>query len=74
MICLYICFILTVESLAESRERIEEHEGIFGVEKETWNKALKQQTKITLILMDEQEREYTYRISCNGCRQQRRNG
>ena len=48
------------ESLAESRERIEEHEGIFGVEKETWNKALKQQTKITLILMDEQEREYTY--------------
>ena len=33
---------------------------IFGVEKETWNKALKQQTKITLILMDEQEREYTY--------------
>lgn len=38
------------ESLAESRERIEEHEGIFGVEKETWNKALKQQTKITLIL------------------------
>ena len=42
------------ESLAE------EHEGIFGVEKETWNKALKQQTKITLILMDEQEREYTY--------------
>ena len=47
------------ESLAESRERIEEHEGIFGVEKETWNKALKQQTKITLILMDEQEREYT---------------
>ena len=48
------------ESLAESRERIEEHEGIFGVEKEKWNKALKQQTKITLILMDEQEREYTY--------------
>lgn len=48
------------ESLAESRERIEEHEGIFGVEKETWNKALKQQTKITLILMEEQEREYTY--------------
>lgn len=48
------------ESLAESRERIEEHEGIFGVEKETWNKALKQQIKITLILMDEQEREYTY--------------
>ena len=48
------------ESLAESRERIEEHEGIFGVEKETWNKALKQQTKITLILMDEQEREYKY--------------
>ena len=48
------------ESLAESRERIEEHEGIFGVEKETWNEALKQQTKITLILMDEQEREYTY--------------
>lgn len=48
------------ESLAESRERIEEHEGIFGVEKETWNKALKQQTKITLILMDKQEREYTY--------------
>lgn len=48
------------ESLADSRERIEEHEGIFGVEKETWNKALKQQTKITLILMDEQEREYTY--------------
>ena len=48
------------ELLAESRERIEEHEGIFGVEKETWNKALKQQTKITLILMDEQEREYTY--------------
>ena len=48
------------ESLAESRERIAEHEGIFGVEKETWNKALKQQTKITLILMDEQEREYTY--------------
>ena len=48
------------ESLAESRERIEEHEGIFGGEKETWNKALKQQTKITLILMDEQEREYTY--------------
>ena len=48
------------ESLAESRERIEEHEGIFGVEKETLNKALKQQTKITLILMDEQEREYTY--------------
>ena len=48
------------ESLAESRERIEEHEGIFGVEKETWNKALKQQTKITLIFMDEQEREYTY--------------
>lgn len=48
------------ESLAESRERIEEHEGIFGVEKETWNKALEQQTKITLILMDEQEREYTY--------------
>lgn len=48
------------ESLTESRERIEEHEGIFGVEKETWNKALKQQTKITLILMDEQEREYTY--------------
>ena len=48
------------ESLAESRERIEEHEGIFGVEKETWNKALKQQTKIILILMDEQEREYTY--------------
>ena len=48
------------ESLAESRERIEEHEGIFGVEKETWNKALKQQTKITLILMDEQQREYTY--------------
>ena len=48
------------ESLAESRERIEEHEGIFGVEKETWNKALKQQTKITLILMDEQEREYIY--------------
>lgn len=48
------------ESLAESRECIEEHEGIFGVEKETWNKALKQQTKITLILMDEQEREYTY--------------
>ena len=48
------------ESLAESRERIEEHEGIFGAEKETWNKALKQQTKITLILMDEQEREYTY--------------
>ena len=48
------------ESLAESRERIEEHEGIFGVEKETWNKALKQQTKITLILMDDQEREYTY--------------
>lgn len=48
------------ESLAESRERIEEHEGIFGVEKETWNKALKQQTKITIILMDEQEREYTY--------------
>ena len=48
------------ESLAESRERIEEYEGIFGVEKETWNKALKQQTKITLILMDEQEREYTY--------------
>lgn len=48
------------ESLAESRERIEEHEGIFRVEKETWNKALKQQTKITLILMDEQEREYTY--------------
>ena len=48
------------ESLAESRERIEKHEGIFGVEKETWNKALKQQTKITLILMDEQEREYTY--------------
>lgn len=48
------------ESLAESRERIEAHEGIFGVEKETWNKALKQQTKITLILMDEQEREYTY--------------
>ena len=48
------------ESLAESRERIEEHEGIFGVEKETWNKALKQQTKTTLILMDEQEREYTY--------------
>ena len=48
------------ESLAESRERIEEHEGIFGVEKETWNKALKQQTKITLILMDVQEREYTY--------------
>ena len=48
------------ESLAESRERIEEHEGIFGVEKETWNKGLKQQTKITLILMDEQEREYTY--------------
>ena len=48
------------ESLAESRERIEEHEGIFGVEKETWNKALKQQTKITLILIDEQEREYTY--------------
>lgn len=46
--------------MAESRERIEEHEGIFGVEKETWNKALKQQTKITLILMDEQEREYTY--------------
>lgn len=51
------------ESLAESRERIEEHEGIFGVEKETWNKALKQQTKITLILMDEQEREYTYPYS-----------
>ena len=48
------------ESLAESRERIEEHEGFFGVEKESWNKALKQQTKITLILMDEQEREYTY--------------
>ena len=48
------------ESLAESRERIEEHDGIFGVEKETWNKALKQQTKITLILMDEQGREYTY--------------
>ena len=48
------------ESLAESRERIEEHEGIFRVEKEKWNKALKQQTKITLILMDEQEREYTY--------------
>lgn len=48
------------ESLAESRERIEEHEGIFGVEKEKWNKALKQQTKITLILVDEQEREYTY--------------
>ena len=48
------------ESLEESRERIEEHEGIFGVEKEKWNKALKQQTKITLILMDEQEREYTY--------------
>ena len=46
--------------MAESRERIEEHEGIFGVEKEKWNKALKQQTKITLILMDEQEREYTY--------------
>lgn len=34
------------ESLAESRERIEEHEGIFGVEKETWNKALKQQTTV----------------------------
>ena len=40
------------ESLAESRERIEEHEGIFGVEKETWNKALKQQTKITLKLLE----------------------
>ena len=51
------------ESLAESRGQIEEHEGIFGVEKETWSKALKQQTKITLILMDEQEREYTYPYS-----------
>ncbi|WP_418417196.1 LPD16 domain-containing protein [Blautia sp.] len=51
------------ESLAESRGQIEEHEGIFGVEKETWSKALKQQTKITLILMDEQEHEYTYPYS-----------
>ena len=51
------------ESLAESRGQIEEHEGIFGVEKETWSKALKQQTKITLILMDEQENEYTYPYS-----------
>lgn len=51
------------ESLAESRGQIEEHEGIFGVEKKTWSKALKQQTKITLILMDEQEREYTYPYS-----------
>ena len=40
------------ESLAESRERIEEHEGIFGVEKETWNKALKQQEKMPVFVIN----------------------
>ena len=31
-----------------------------GLKRKHGIKALKQQTKITLILMDEQEREYTY--------------
>lgn len=48
------------ETTVENRKQILEHDGIFGIEKESWDKVQEQQTKITLVLMDEQEHEYIY--------------
>lgn len=48
------------ETTVDDRKQILEHDGIFGIEKESWDKVQEQQTKITLVLMDEQEHEYIY--------------